>query len=70
MKSLLGGLAAAACLMSAPQVAAQAVTYYVQSAPYDSVSNYTACPLGGCTATFTTSQRVAHALSNGVFPLG
>ena len=59
MKSLLGGLAAAACLMSAPQVAAQAVTYYVQSAPYDSVSNYTACPLGGCTATFNTSQRVS-----------
>jgi hypothetical protein len=59
MKSLFGGLAAAACLMSASQVAAQAVTYYVQSAPYDSASNFTACPLGGCTTTYTTSQRVS-----------
>ncbi len=59
MKSLLGGLAAAACLMSASQVAAQAVTYYVQSAPYDSVTNFTACPKGGCTANYTTSQRVS-----------
>ncbi|WP_312783523.1 IPTL-CTERM sorting domain-containing protein [Brevundimonas sp.] len=59
MKSLLGGLVAAACLTLASQAAAQTVTYYVQSAPYDSVSNYTGCPLGGCTATYTTSQRVS-----------
>ena len=57
MRLLLGVLAAAACLTLASQAAAQ-VTYYVQSAPYDSVGNSTACPLGGCTATYTTSQRV------------
>ncbi|GEM_PF-859666 len=59
MKPLFGVLAAAACLTLAPQAAAQAVTYYVQSAPYDSASNFTACPLGGCTTTYTTSQRVS-----------
>lgn len=49
---------AAAVFFMAPQAQAQ-VTYYIQSAPYNAVSNFTACPLGGCAAIFTTSQRIS-----------
>lgn len=40
------------------QAAAQTTTYYVQSAPYDAVNNFTACPQGGCNTVYTTSQRL------------
>ena len=58
MKHLIVGLIGAFSLL-ATAAAAQPITYYVQSAPYDSVSNFTACPKGGCTANYTTSQRVS-----------
>lgn len=31
----------------------------MQSAPYDTVSNFTACPQGGCSTIYTTSQRLS-----------
>lgn len=57
MTRLLGGVIAAFLLLAAPAMA-QPVTYYVRSTPYDSVGNFTACPLGGCTANYATSQRL------------
>ena len=62
MKQLIGYAVAALCLL-ATQAAAAPVTYYIQSEPYESVSNFTACPLGGCTATYTTSQRVSGSIT-------
>lgn len=61
MKRIFIGLTAALSLF-ATHAAAQSITYYVQSGPYENVSNFTACPRGGCT-TFTASQRLSGSFS-------
>lgn len=58
MKRLLLAVVGALGLWTT-QAAAQTTTYYVQSAPYDMVSNFTACPQGGCSTVYTTSQRLS-----------
>lgn len=62
MKQLIGYAVTALSLL-ASQAAAAPVTYYIQSEPYEAVSNFTACPLGGCTVTYTTSQRVSGSIT-------
>lgn len=62
MTRLLGGVIAALLLLAAPAMA-QPATYYVQSTPYASADNFTACPLGGCTANYTTSQRISGTIT-------
>lgn len=47
----------------ATQAVAQPVTYYIQSDPYDAVSNYTACPNGGCSTQYDTSQRLSGSIT-------
>ena len=51
----------AGVLFLAGTAQAQPITYYIQSAPYASVSNATACPPPhtACTTNYTTSQRLS-----------
>lgn len=59
VRHLVGAaMAASTILLIAGGAKAQPITYYVQSAPYSSVSNFTACPQGGCSAQYSTSQRI------------
>ena len=58
MKHFAASLVGALGLL-ATQAMAQPITHYVESAPYDVASNFTACPQGGCIANFTTAQRVS-----------
>jgi len=63
MKHLFGASSAAAMIFIGPQAAAQPTTYVVSAAPYNSVANSTACPVGTCQAIYTTSQRVSGTIT-------
>ncbi|HRO33492.1 MAG TPA: IPTL-CTERM sorting domain-containing protein [Brevundimonas sp.] len=60
MKRVVLGLALALGLF-ANQAAAQAVTYYIDSAPYSTASNSTAvvCPAGDCSRVYTTAHKLS-----------
>lgn len=68
MKQLIS-YAVAALSLVATQAAAAPVTYYIQSEPYETVSNFTACPLGGCTVKYAKSNRISGSITF-VAPLG
>lgn len=57
MKRLFAVGAALLGLTATP--AASQVVYYVTGAPYTAVANSTACPVGDCSATYTTQQRLS-----------
>lgn len=51
-------VAGAAWMAMAATPAAAQITYYVTSAPYTVAAIATACPVGSCTAAYTTQQRL------------
>lgn len=62
MKRLVAALVGALGLFGT-QAAAQSVTYYVDSTPYSTLANATACPAGDCSAVYTPQQRLTGTIT-------
>lgn len=63
LKYSVAAAAAAGVLMAAGASAAQPTTYVVSSAPYSSVANSAACPVGDCSAVYTTSHKITGTIT-------
>jgi hypothetical protein len=61
MKRLAASLVGALGLL-ATQAMAQPITYYIQSEPYELITNATACPVGVCKA-YAPGQRLAGTIT-------
>lgn len=62
MKRIIFGVIAGLGLV-ATHAAAQSVTYYVNSTPYSTAANATACPAGDCSAIYTTQQKLSGTIT-------
>ena len=62
MKQLIGCAVAALSLWATQAAAAGPVVYYVQSAPYTSTIDPTACPVGVC-KTYASGQRLSGTIT-------